>query len=155
MKMLNDSISSAMQLDIAENVTSVEILTIRPLRNNDKIYRANIKVSNNVRRAIASQGNRVFTSQGSLKVYDSFYIRRCFKCQCFGHIAQHCSAESHVCGNCAENHKTNDCESENICCSNCKKLGQRYDHSAFSPTCFSYIKEQKKLQASIEYHQKN
>ena len=155
LKTLNDSVSSAIQLDVSSDETSIEVLGIRPLKNDNTLYRANIRVSNNVRQAISCQGNRVFTSQGSKKIYDSFYIRRCFKCQGFGHIAKDCPSDSHVCGKCAGDHRTDSCESENQCCSNCKKQGHQHDHSAFSQSCISYIKEQKKLQNSIQFHQKN
>ena len=104
---------------------------------------------------IAKQGNRVYTSEGSKKIYDSFYVRRCFKCQGFGHIAQDCPSKSHVCANCAGDHKTEGCQSSDICCANCKRDGHTHDHSAFSLSCVSYIKEQKKIKNAIEFHQKN
>lgn len=151
---LNPSISAAIQLDKSTNEKSIEILAIKPLKNKASLARANVRVSNNIRRAIASQGNRVFSSKGSLKVYDSFHVKRCYKCQSFGHIAIECT-DNHVCGTCSEEHPTRGCSSKTLCCVNCKKAGHPSDHSAFDSSCLSYIKEQKKIQNSIKYHQKN
>ena len=151
---LNDSIASAIELDKTTGETSIEVMAIKPLLKDNRFYRANVRVSNNVRRAIACQGDRVFTSMGSKKVYDSFHVRRCYKCQGFGQIAQDCPSNLQTCGTCAGSPKTDGCTAS-PCCSNCKKKGNDTDHTAFSQSCPAYIEEQKKLQKTIQYHQKN
>ena len=69
---LNPSIKVAEELDISENEKSFDVLTVRPLKNNSQFYRANIRISDNVRRAIANQGDRVYTCQGSKKYMTAF-----------------------------------------------------------------------------------
>ena len=69
---LNPSVKSAIELDESEEEKSIEVLAIRPLKNNGQFFRANIRVSNNVRRAIANQGDRVYTCQGSKKYMTAF-----------------------------------------------------------------------------------
>ena len=143
---------------IENDSTVFQVLGVSRLKRADSIFKATIRVSDDVRTAIASQGNRVYFRRYSCKVYDSFYVRRCFKCQMFGHIAKDCRNDS-VCGVCAgtHDHDTKNCSGQ-ACCVNCKKAGlapDKYAHSAFSSECLSYVKEQKKLKSSIGYFQKN
>lgn len=143
---------------IEKDSTAFQVLGITPLKKATNIYKATIRVSDEVRAAIACQGDRVYFIRYSCKTYDSFYVRRCFKCQMFGHYAKDCRHDS-VCGVCAgtHTHDTRNC-SKPECCVNCKKGGFKPDqcaHSAFSSTCLSYKKEQNKLRSSIGYFQKN
>ena len=143
---------------IEKDSTAFQVLGIKPLKKATSIFKATIRVSDEVRAAIASQGDRVYFKTYSCKTYDSFYVRRCFKCQMFGHYAKDCRNDS-VCGVCAgtHTHDTKNC-SKPECCVNCKKGGFKPDqcaHSAFSSTCLSYKKEQNKLRSSIGYFQKN
>ena len=99
----------------------------------------------------------MFTSEGSKIIYDSFYVRRCYQCQRFGHIAKDCKFKE-ACGKCAGEHRNNNCTLES-CCVNCKLSGLGEDdckHSSFSLSCPSHLKEQAKLKKSIAfYNQKN
>ena len=151
---LNPAIASAVDLDVDTDEKSLEILAIRPLKNNDKLQRANVRVSNNVRLAIHKQGDRIYTEHGSLKVYDNFFVRRCFKCQGFGHNADDCRSNNHVCGTCAGNHETKGCKSRNTCCVNCKNQGLDHNHTAFSTTCHCYVREQSRMKNATPFHQR-
>ncbi len=55
-------------------------------------------------------------------------VRRCYKCQQYGHLLKDCQSKVDVCGKCAGQHKTSTCQIQNqslFHCSNCKR---RPDH---------------------------
>lgn len=55
-------------------------------------------------------------------------VRRCFKCQQYGHLLKDCQSKSDVCGRCAGPHRTSTCQIQDqnsFRCSNCKR---RPDH---------------------------
>lgn len=142
-----------------------EILTIKSIKNNANVKQAILRVSDNIRHAIKSLGDRVFCGMTSCKVYDQLYVKRCNKCQDFGHYAKECTGSA-VCGLCAsEAHETKDCEHKDkanvndyLCCYNCKKTGQTEQmsgHGATSTNCPCYIAQQKKLKASLSYYRES
>lgn len=45
-------------------------------------------------------------------------IRQCFRCQIFGHQAEHCKSQQ-ICINCGVPHSKNECNSNFKCCANC------------------------------------
>ena len=49
-------------------------------------------------------------------------VRRCFKCQGYGHVQGSCRASNPSCGKCAGTHFTRDCTSQSRKCVNCKEL---------------------------------
>lgn len=59
-------------------------------------------------------------------------VRRCFKCQCYGHVQASCRASNPSCGKCAGAHLTRDCNSLNRKCVNCGGAHQSGDR--FCPT---------------------
>lgn len=89
---------------------------------------------------------RLFAGWTSCKVVDNRYIRRCYNCLGFNHIASECRNKE-TCGKCGEeNHKKNDCTSTEEKCSNCiitnKKLNLKVDinHNVWSAVCPIYKK---------------
>ncbi len=51
-------------------------------------------------------------------------VKRCFKCQQYGHLVKDCRATSDVCGKCAGEHRTSSCtikDPKQFKCSNCKR----------------------------------
>jgi hypothetical protein len=58
-------------------------------------------------------------------------VRRCFKCQKYGHIQLSCPSNINVCGKCSGQHRTSECsaESSNWKCVNCKGPHQTGDKS--------------------------
>ena len=103
-------------------------------------------------------------SSYSCRVYDHFHIKRCNKCQQFGHYEAKCN-NTGICGICAGNHETKNCEHrtnqsfKDVICINCKKSpkvkdANMHSHTAFSPGCPCYLEEQDKLKRSIAFYEK-
>ena len=95
------------------------------------------------------------------RVVDRFYIKRCNKCQDFGHYHGQCTNDP-VCGYCGEKHESSTCPLKDETdfskhkCINCKKANLPFTgHSAFWSKCPAYEAEQKKLQSSIPYYAKS
>lgn len=62
--------------------------------------------------------------------HSDFYIKQCFKCQAYGHIAPHCG-RSEKCGKCASSHATQACtENNRKKCGNCGR-----NHASWSGQC--------------------
>ncbi|XP_063687427.1 uncharacterized protein LOC134820766 [Bolinopsis microptera] len=147
-----------------------DVLSVKPLRANQNIKQAIIRLSDNIRIAIRDNNNRLFFGLLSCQVYDQLYIKRCNKCQGFGHYSKTCKNEVY-CGFCAApGHETQQCDNKDnnseekndlmptYCCINCKKSGSPDDlckHAAFSTECPSYRVQQEKLKASLSYYSKN
>ena len=145
------------------------VLVVKPLRNNNKVNQAIVKVSDAVRLAIRNVNDRVFCGLYSCRVYDQNYVKRCNKCQGFGHFARDCR-NAICCGVCAAaDHETQDCPKsvstyvystgdKHICCVNCKKAGfvdKMHTHCAYESACPVYKSKQDKLKASLPFTPKN
>ena len=70
-------------------------------------------------------------------------VRRCYKCQRYGHLAKPCTA-SITCGRCAGAHDTKDCKSSALKCVNCEK-----NHRSGDTRCVEQVKAVKRLRAYI------
>ena len=76
----------------------IDVVAVLPLKSNAS-YKAIVRVSNLIRSVIAKQSDRVYIgTQRSCKVYDSFFVLRCFNCQQFGHHSRDCTSGNPVCG---------------------------------------------------------
>lgn len=142
-----------------------EILSVKPTKANENIKQVIIKLSDDIRYAIKNNNNKLFYGLLSCPVYDQLYVKRCHKCQGFGHYAKECSHTT-CCGICAsDSHETLNCahkDSANVetfySCGNCLKSGKTGDvikHPAYSNQCPTYCAKQEKLKASLSYHSKN
>ena len=143
------------------------VLSVRKQRNHQTekpMFQASVRVSNAIRKLIENRDNFLSIGLYRCKVYDHFYIKRCNKCQKFGHYSAQCKAPSHVCAHCTGDHDTNSCTNKGTqsfqpSCANCKnskRSDQQYTHSATDRSCPAYISEQHKLKHSISYYtQKN
>jgi len=140
----------------SDGVTTVfNVLTVKPLKNNNSVYQAFVSVSDNVREAIKSRGDRLFLGWGSLRVFDQLYVKRCNKCQGYGHYMRECQSKQFSCAVCANPHETEKCphkdKSKNdlaafLSCVNCKLVGaDDITHAANSSVCPAYKLEQSKL----------
>ena len=140
----------------------VDIINVSEIRaykgKSVKLYKAIIRISNLIRSIIARQGDRVFLGAGTHKVYDSFYVLRCYNCQQFGHHSSQCT-NNKVCGFCSGGHQTIDCNLKNNnqsapTCINCK-LESNSDciHEAGSFDCPILKRKQKELMKKIPFYQ--
>ena len=143
------------------------VMSVRKQRNcseENKLFQASVRVSNSIRKLIENRDDYLCVGLYRCKVYDHFYVKRCNKCQEFGHYKAQCKSTVKTCANCAGNHETVNCgekskESFKPCCANCKKSKSnnvQHDHLATDRTCPAYQSEQYKLKKSISYYaQKN
>ena len=156
---------------IAESIKTegsmFEVLIVKPVKNNVNVNQAILRLSDNIRYAIKNTGNRIFCGLTSCKVYDQLYVKRCNRCQDFGHYAKECKGNI-CCGICsAGDHETKDCIHKDkpdltsfVCCINCKKADltdQMNSHQANSVSCPTYVAKQDKLKSATPYYslQKN
>ena len=147
----------------ASSSAMFDIISVKPLRLNENVKQAIIRVSDDVRYAISQSQNRLYYGMESCRVYDQLYIKRCNRCQGFGHYARDCSKEV-CCGICGTTgHETHHCPhanskdiSANYHCANCSKAGDiDCSHPAYSSACPSYRVQQEKLRASLSCYSKN
>jgi hypothetical protein len=72
-------------------------------------------------------------------------IRRCFKCQMYGHLLKDCKATGYVCGKCAGAHRTSACTVSNprqFNCINCTRCSSKKSSTAPSPKSTSSVVNQ-------------
>ena len=147
--------------DVSEEDKKIEVLAINSLRANTLVFKATVRVSNVIRSIIATQGDRLFIgNQAVCKVWDSFYIPRCYKCQQFGHIqikGEEKCPNQEVCGYCAGSHDTRQCTKKNstdaASCVNCKKAGMDYRHPSYWNKCPLLMSQQDRLRSTIPFYQ--
>ena len=95
----------------------------------------------------------------AIKVYDRFYVKRCNKCNQFGHYVKDCN-NSKVCGVCcSEEHESEGCPNKDttdmnlVKCINCKNRNlEEKGHKASWFKCPAYIEAQKKVKGTIPYY---
>ena len=134
---------------IVMNQSNFKVLFTRPHAKNAELFQAIVRVSNEVRAAIAAAGDKLSVDLTICKVFDHFHVRRCNQCQGYHHFKDTCTKPPR-CGNCAGDHQTEDCTSAEVKCANC--ADNKYEntsHKASDPNCKSYIAAQKKLEQSI------
>ena len=143
-----------------------DVLGVRKQRNviNDtELFQAAIRVSNPIRKLIENRGDFLSVGLYHCKVYDHFHVKRCNRCQKFGHYKGNCKAKDAVCALCSSNHDTLECTEKSKpgfkpSCINCKNAGHDQQHTHFTTdrSCPTYQSEQYKLKNSIAYYsQKN
>ena len=125
-------------------------------------YQVVARVSDDIRKVMKSSGNKVYVDLVAHRVVDRFFVKRCNKCQEFGHYEKDCS-KNVCCGYCQGGHKSTDCDQvddgdvEHYECVNCKRDGKPHTgHSSLWHKCPSFIEQQKKVRKTIPYYsQKN
>jgi hypothetical protein len=150
---------------LCSDIDSVfDITTVKSLKNNAGVYQAFVRVSDNVRNAIKSQGDRLYFGWGTVRVYDQLYVKRCNKCQGYGHYMKECT-NAVACGLCAQNHESVNCPHKLkvatdlaafLSCVNCKSGGtHNHEHAANSSICPMFREEQDKLKKTLTQSPKN
>ena len=132
---------------------NITVNHIRPTRKNPAVNQASLTVSNTARDLISKRNDRLLIGDMSCRVYSvTNYVRRCVKCQGFGHWHKECTAGHVSCANCAEiTHETRDCPNREVKkCVNCIKSGKEViiPHRANSSTCPMYLAERSKASSS-------
>lgn len=90
-------------------------------------------------------------------VSENIYIKRCYKCNGFRHIAKDCKIEHNICHKCSGHHHGKECQEESIKCVNCLDENRKYNtnyetnHTAFDYSCKSYLKQVELLKKKINY----
>ena len=145
---------------LVEDGEELSVIYTRPPPTGKTNYQVTVRVSPKIRSSIKSAGESVFLSSSLCKAYDSFHVKRCNKCQMFGHYASKCREDTpSVCGYCGDSHPSDDCllkSSAKSChkCTNCLLAGlpDKADaHSTFYYKCPAYIIQQDKLKSAINY----
>lgn len=132
--------------------SNFKVLFTRKHAKNPNLFQAIVRVSNEVRAAIAAAGDRINIDLTICKVFDHFHIRRCNQCQGYNHFKDTCTKAAR-CGNCAGDHQTEDCQSDEMKCANC--VDNKYDntsHKTSDHNCKSYVGAQKKLEQTIGFY---
>ena len=140
---------------------NTQVLFSAPMKEKDGLYQAVIRVSEQIRERVKSNGDRLCIGLDSCPVYDRFFIKRCNRCQGLHHFHKDdggCKKDS-VCAICAGNHDTRTCTSNTpnmTKCANCERAGhENVMHPAYALDCPCYLAEQQKLKKTINYYAKN
>ena len=142
---------------LIESGHEFEILFVRLGRDTSKCT-AVARVSCKIRDVIRTNRNKLFIGICSCRVFDRFFVKRCNKCQGFGHYKGECTNQE-VCGYCGGEHSSENCELKEtndfakLKCVNCKKMNlPDSGHSTFWSGCPAYIAAQNKLRKTIPYY---
>lgn len=105
------------------------------------------------------QNKTVYIGWNRCTIYDDTTITRCFKCQDYYHKTTKCTNHE-ICGNCGEDHSTNDCQTQRKKCINCQKSNQTFNtkhnvnHTTKDPECPSTKYHLGILKSRIDYGDK-
>ena len=119
-----------------------------------------VRISEDIRKLIKTNGNRIFIGLTSHRITDRFYV--CAKCRRYGHYHAECSKKA-CCGYCtSEEHWSKECpvyKSQKIAefkCVNCQdKRKPCTGHSSHWNKCPVFLERQTKVKNSISYYAKN
>ena len=130
--------------------------------NNQNGFLVVLRVGNDVRDVIKTNGDKLFIGFRSHKVLDRFYVKSCAKCHKFGHYHADCTNNA-CCGYClSEDHESDQCplrkekETSKFKCVNCKDANKVYEgHSSHYNKCPTFLEVQKKTMMNVPYYAKN
>ena len=142
---------------IRELLNAGHTLTLVFSRVRDGKKMAVLKMSPEVRNAIARSGNRVFLGLTSCRAFDRFWATQCRHCQKFGHTKDRCPAKNNPpsCCYCSGPHASPVCPDKSVLkCVNCSSLGsppERCKHSASSLECPVMISERNRVMENTDF----
>ena len=129
----------------------IKVHSVKPLKNNAARYQAFCDLSSVLREGFHHNSDKVTLGLTSCKIYDRYNIKRCYKCQEYGHYAKECTEQAPVCGKCGEEHNTWDCESQTNRCINCvRSKCENFLHATSSIECPTLIMQQEKLKKKLD-----
>ena len=138
------------------------VKAVKPCIKTPTLYRALIKVSNTMRRIIKMDNDRLRIGIYMCKVYDQApLIKRCNKCQKFGHWVAQCSLQNGVaCAKCGSTqHETLNCNSTATKnCINCHRAGIvqfHPPHTSDSTSCPCFIDYRKRFYSNSSANPNN
>ena len=75
----------------------------------NKYFQVVARVGEDIRRVVKMSDNKIFMDLVAHPVVDRFFIKRCNKCQKFGHYQKDCNSEP-CCGYCRKPHLSTECD---------------------------------------------
>ena len=141
------------QFSLANNIGEhFKVLVVRPTKNDPSKFQAFVSLSNCLRDFSKQFKDKLNLGLSSCKVYDQYHIKRCNRCQQFGHYYKDCTAIG-CCAKCGGDHPTNTCESAEKKCINCFRDGvDTQDHCTYHLKCPSLLKQQELLKQKNREH---
>jgi hypothetical protein len=128
-----------------------KVLAIRPTKNNQNVFQVFAAVSGILRDGIKQFRDKVTLGLTSCKVYDRYNVKRCNRCQHYGHYSRDCTSDSEHCAKCAGAHATETCTATIKKCINCVRTGvASQGHHAFDSTCPTMIARQEVIKSKVD-----
>ena len=125
------------------------IMQIKARQENEQHFI--IKCNPQIRKQIFLRDNILYTTYGRKKVFDSYKVYQCYKCQDFGHSAKRCDKEQ-VCAKCGDNHRLADCDKNVEKCVNCVKKGNSdVNHRTNGTNCPIYKEELSRIKNKTDH----
>lgn len=137
----------------------LEIMFVREIKKSQsKYYTAYVRTDKSTFNKIMRKG-RLNILWDRVKCYEHVNLLRCYKCSRFGHIADKCTSEKEICGNCSGEHPTKSCVAEDSKCPNCVfknselRLNLPVDHAAWDIKCPTLNMQLNKVTKRLRYEQ--
>lgn len=133
-----------------------KVLVVRPTKRNPNVFQVFVSVSAVLRDGIKQHNDKITLGLTTCKVYDQYHVKRCNKCQFFGHYAKDCQSTEAYCAKCGNMHETENCTSSSKKCVNCVRSDvEKNDHCAFDMDCPSILLQQDILKNLLEKERLN
>jgi hypothetical protein len=128
-----------------------KVLVVRPTKKNPNVFQAFVSVSAMLRDGIKQFNDKITLGLTSCKVYDQYHVKRCNKCQLFGHYVKDCPNTECYCAKCGAEHETDNCTSSTKKCINCVRSdNENIEHCTFDINCPSMLSQQGILKSILE-----
>jgi hypothetical protein len=128
-----------------------KVLAVRPTKRNQNVFQVFASVSAVLRDGIKQYNDKLTLGLTSCKVYDQYHVKRCNKCQLFGHYIKDCTSTEAYCAQCGDMHETSNCSSTVKKCINCVRSdAEHHDHYAFDMNCPAVLLQQELLKNVLE-----
>lgn len=114
-----------------------------------------IECSADIRDELISRG-RIYIDFSYCRVVDYLGVARCFKCQCYGHVAKHCDKKNNTCSHCGEEgHVYTDCKNKDkeTSCAACKAAKKPDKHRGATKDCPIYVRFVQRNVAMTKYNE--